>query len=74
MKMRNTTRATFLERRRDRHSRIAVGVNAPPADELVCGATSHVYVWEIGGIDRLSGVTARTFEDDEASSRLTGWG
>ena len=45
-------------------NQIAVGVNTQPGDELLCGATSHVYVWEAGGIARLSGVTARTFEGD----------
>ena len=45
-------------------NQIAVGVNTQPGDELLCAATSHVYVWEAGGIARLSGVTARTFEGD----------
>jgi threonine aldolase len=42
-------------------NQIAVGVHARPGDELLCASTSHVYVWEAGGIARLSGVTARTF-------------
>ena len=41
-------------------NQIAVGVHAGPGDELVCDETSHVYVWEGGGLARLSGVTART--------------
>jgi threonine aldolase len=45
-------------------NQIAVGVNTRPGDELLCSSTSHVYVWEAGGIARLSGVTARTFEGD----------
>src|SRR5271166_5762187 len=45
-------------------NQIAVGVNTQPGDELLCSATSHVYVWEAGGIARLSGVTARTFAGD----------
>ena len=45
-------------------NQIAVGVHTRPGDELLCAATSHVYVWEAGGIARLSGVTARTFEGD----------
>jgi len=45
-------------------NQIGVGVNTQPGDELLCAATSHVYVWEAGGIARLSGVTARTFEGD----------
>jgi threonine aldolase len=45
-------------------NQIAVGVHTRPGDELLCAATSHVYVWEAGGIARLSAVTARTFEGD----------
>jgi threonine aldolase len=45
-------------------NQIGVGVNTQPGDELLCSSTSHVYVWEAGGIARLSGVTARTFEGD----------
>ena len=45
-------------------NQIAVGVHAGPGDELLCGATSHVYVWEGGGVARLSGVTARPVEGD----------
>lgn len=40
-------------------NQIAVGVHAAPGDELVCEENSHVYVWEGGGIARLSGVTTR---------------
>jgi threonine aldolase len=45
-------------------NQIAVGVHTAPGDELLCDATSHVYVWEGGGIARLSGVTARTIAGD----------
>jgi threonine aldolase len=45
-------------------NQIAVGINAQSGDELLCSATSHVYVWEAGGIARNSGVTARTFAGD----------
>src|SRR5580700_3602219 len=45
-------------------NQIAVGVNTQPGDEVLCSSTSHVYVWEAGGIARLSGVTARTFAGD----------
>ncbi len=45
-------------------NQIAIGVNTRPGDELLCASTSHVYVWEGGGIARLSGVTARTFAGD----------
>lgn len=45
-------------------NQIAVGVHARPGDELLCSSTSHVYVWEAGGVARLSGVTTRTFEGD----------
>src|SRR5579875_1615211 len=36
-------------------NQIAIGVHAQPGDEVLCGATSHVYVWEGGGMARLSG-------------------
>jgi threonine aldolase len=42
-------------------NQIAIGVHTQPGDELMCADTSHVYVWEAGGIARLWGVTARTF-------------
>ena len=45
-------------------NQIGIGVNTQPGDELLCAGTSHVYVWEAGGIARLSGVTARTFTGD----------
>lgn len=45
-------------------NQIGIGVHTQPGDELLCAATSHVYVWEAGGIARLSGVTTRTFEGD----------
>lgn len=45
-------------------NQIAVGVHTRPGDELLCALSSHVYVWEAGGIARNSGVTARTFEGD----------
>ena len=43
-------------------NQIAVGLHARPGDELLCDPTSHVYVWEAGGIARNWGVTARTIE------------
>jgi threonine aldolase len=45
-------------------NQIGIGVNTQPGDELLCSATSHVYVWEAGGIARLSGVMPRTFYGD----------
>jgi len=51
-------------------NQIGVGVNTHPGDELLCSSTAHVYVWEAGGIARLSGVTARTFEGDGGILRL----
>jgi threonine aldolase len=51
-------------------NQIGVGLNTQPGDELLCSSTSHVYVWEAGGIARLSGVTARTFEGDGGLLRL----
>ena len=45
-------------------NQIAIGVHCSPGDELICDATAHVYVWEGGGIARLSGATSRTIESD----------
>jgi threonine aldolase len=41
-------------------NQIAVGVHTSPGDELICDPTAHVYLWEGGGIARLSCVTTRT--------------
>lgn len=41
-------------------NQIAVGLHTRPGDELLCDSTSHVYVWEAGGIARHWGVTTRT--------------
>jgi threonine aldolase len=46
-------------------NQIAVGVHAAPGDELLCDPTAHVFVWEGGGVARLSGVTARTIKPAE---------
>ena len=43
-------------------NQIAVGLHAKVGEELICGPTAHVYMWEGGGIARLWGVTARTVE------------
>jgi len=51
-------------------NQIAVGVHARPGDELICAETSHVYVWEAGGMARLWGVMARTFPGDHGLLRL----
>lgn len=45
-------------------NQMAVGIHCQPGDELLCSATSHLYVWEAGGISRLWGVTPRTFIGD----------
>ncbi len=45
-------------------NQIAVALHTKPGDELLCSTTSHVFVWEAGGVARLSGVTARTFDGD----------
>src|SRR3954471_15910423 len=45
-------------------NQIAVGLHCQPGDELVCGETAHVYVWEGGGIARLWGATPRTLAGD----------
>lgn len=52
-------------------NQIAVGVHARPGDELICASTSHVYVWEAGGVARLWGVTAQTFPGDHGLLRLS---
>ena len=41
-------------------NQIAVAVHTRPGDELLCDPTAHVFVWEGGGVARLSGVTTRT--------------
>ncbi|QEH36900.1 L-allo-threonine aldolase [Aquisphaera giovannonii] len=51
-------------------NQIAVAVHTRPGDELLCAETSHVYVWEAGGVARHSGVTARTFPGDLGLLRL----
>jgi threonine aldolase len=51
-------------------NQIAIGVHARPGDELICSTTSHVYVWEAGGIARLWGVTPRTLPGDGGLLRL----
>ena len=45
-------------------NQIAIGVHCSPGDELICGETAHVYVWEGGAIARLWGATARTIPGD----------
>jgi threonine aldolase len=45
-------------------NQIAVGVHAGPGEEVICDETAHVYVWEGGGIARLSGVTPRPLAGD----------
>jgi threonine aldolase len=41
-------------------NQIAIGLHCRPGEQLLCGTTSHVYVWEGGGIARLWGVTPKT--------------
>ena len=45
-------------------NQIAIGSHCQPGDELICGETAHVYVWEGGGPARLWGATARTIPGD----------
>lgn len=45
-------------------NQIAIGVHCAPGDEVICGETAHVYVWEAGGIARLWGATPRTMPGD----------
>ncbi len=51
-------------------NQIAVALHAGPGDELLCDATAHVYVWEGGGIARLSGVTTRPLDGDRGLLQL----
>jgi threonine aldolase len=45
-------------------NQIAIRTHTEPGDELICEATSHVYIWEAGGPAALSGVTCRTHPGD----------
>src|SRR5438876_6135657 len=45
-------------------NQICVKAHTQPGDELLCEATSHVYLYEAGGPAVHSGVTCRTFEGD----------
>ena len=45
-------------------NQICVRVHTSPGDELICEASSHIYVWEAGGPATLSGVTTRTVDGD----------
>ena len=45
-------------------NQIAVRLHCRPGDELVCEATSHVYLWEGGAAAALSGATIRPIEGD----------
>lgn len=43
-------------------NQIAIGVHVAPGDEVLCDVNAHVYVWEGGGIARLSHATTRPIE------------
>ena len=45
-------------------NQIAIGLHCHPGDELICGETAHVHVWEGGAIARLWGTSARTLTGD----------
>jgi threonine aldolase len=45
-------------------NQICIKGHTQPGDELLCEATSHVYLYEAGGPAVHSGVTCRTFEGD----------
>lgn len=45
-------------------NQVCVRAHTRPGDELICEASSHVYVWEAGGVAALSGVTTRTVEGE----------
>lgn len=51
-------------------NQIAIGVHAGPGDEVICDATAHVYVWEGGGIARLSSATPRPIPTPRGLLRL----
>jgi threonine aldolase len=45
-------------------NQIAVRLHCRPGDELLCEATSHVYLWEGGAPAALSGITTRMIDGD----------
>ncbi|SIO66182.1 L-threonine aldolase [Singulisphaera sp. GP187] len=45
-------------------NQIAIGVHVAPGDEVLCDVNAHVYVWEGGGIARLSSATTRPIEGE----------
>lgn len=45
-------------------NQIAIRLHCRPGDELLCEATSHVYLWEGGGPAALSGVTTRMIDGE----------
>ncbi|AGA25540.1 low-specificity L-threonine aldolase [Singulisphaera acidiphila] len=45
-------------------NQVAIGVHVAPGDEVLCDASAHIYVWEGGGIARLSNATTRPIEGD----------
>src|SRR4051812_44110078 len=45
-------------------NQIAIRAHTRPGDELLCDATSHVFVWEAGAPAALSGVTCHTIDGD----------
>lgn len=51
-------------------NQIGIGVHCRPGDELICGETAHVYVWEAGGIARHWGTTPRTVRGENGQLRL----
>ena len=51
-------------------NQIAVRLHCRPGDELVCEATSHVYVFEQGAYAQLSGVATKTIPGDEGVLQL----
>lgn len=45
-------------------NQVAIGVHVAPGDEVLCDVSAHIYVWEGGGIARLSNATTRPIEGD----------
>jgi threonine aldolase len=52
-------------------NQIAIALHTRPGDELICDSRAHVYVWEAGGIARLSGVTSRTITTTDGMLSLS---
>jgi threonine aldolase len=43
----------------------AIKAHCQPGDEIICGATNHIYIWEAGGPAVLSGVTINPIRGED---------